>query len=158
LLAILDFTKGATMKTQQLQVSARIQAPATLVYAIIADYRDGHPHMLPSYFSNLVVEEGGVGAGTRIRFDMTAMGKTQTFRAVISEPEPGRVLLEDIGPGTGSVTTFTVDPVDQGAQAQVTITTELKARTGIGGMIERFFTGLFLRRVYAQELKLLGDI
>jgi hypothetical protein len=66
--------------------------------------------------------------------------------------------MEDIGPGTGSVTTFTVDPVAQGAQAQVTIATELKTRAGIGGMIEGFFTGLFLRRVYTQELKLLGEV
>ena len=146
------------MNSQQIQMSTRIPAPASLVYSIIADYREGHPQILPAYFSDLVVEEGGFGAGTRIRFTMTALGKTQTFRALISEPEPGRVLVEDNGPETGTVTTFTVDPVAQGEQAQVTIATELKSSGGLRGAIERFFTGLFLRRVYTQELKLLGEV
>jgi hypothetical protein len=146
------------MSTYQVQTSAHISAPAQLVYAIIADYRNGHPHILPSYFSNLVVEEGGIGAGTRIRFDMTALGRKQTFRATVSEPEPGRVLLEDNGPKAGSMTTFTVDPVAQGAEAQVTITTQFQQRSGLGGLIERFISGLFLRRVYAQELQLLAKV
>src|SRR5918993_898798 len=50
----------------------RVPAPPAEVYAILADYTEGHPHILPSsYFRNIEVEEGGVGAGTRIRFDMT---------------------------------------------------------------------------------------
>ncbi|CAN5849949.1 hypothetical protein BH10CHL1_BH10CHL1_09460 [soil metagenome] len=146
------------MKKLQLQMSTCIPAPASLVYRISADYREGHPQILPAYFSDLVVEEGGFGAGTRIRFKMTALGKIQTFHALISEPEPGRVLVEDTGPEAGTVTTFTIDPIAQGEQAQVTIATELKSSGGIGGVIERFFTRMFLRRVYTQELKLLGEV
>ena len=40
----------------------------------------------------IIVEEGGVGAGTRIRFTMTVLGKTVTLRADVTEPVPGRVL------------------------------------------------------------------
>jgi hypothetical protein len=146
------------MNTYQIQISARIHAPANVVYAIIADYCNGHPQILPSYFSNLVVEEGGTGAGTRIRFDMTLMGNKQSYRATITEPEPGRVLVEDNGPEAGSVTTFTVAPAAQGVEAQVTITTQFTQRPGLAGWIERFMIGLFLPRVYSQELQLLEEV
>ncbi len=72
-----------------------MDAPADRVYAIIADYRNGHPHILPKQFRNLTVEQGGVGAGTIIRFEVRVFGQTQHFRAVVSEPEPGRVLVEE---------------------------------------------------------------
>ena len=55
------------------------------------------------------MEQGGYGAGTVIRCSIRVMGRTQTFRASITEPEPGRVLVEtDLT--MPSVTTFTVDP------------------------------------------------
>src|SRR5262245_56834492 len=65
------------MITYQVTASAAMNAPAEQVYNIIADYRNGHPHLLPKQFSNLLVEEGGYGAGTRIRFQMTAFGQTR---------------------------------------------------------------------------------
>lgn len=146
------------MNTYQVQASARIQAPASVVYAVIADYRNGHPHILPAYFSNLVVEEGGIGAGTRIRFDMTLLGQTQHYRATVSEPEPGRVLLEDNGPEAGSVTTFTVDSIGQAQAAQVMITTTFTQRPGLGGWLERFLISRLVPRIYAQELQLLDKV
>ena len=41
-----------------------IGAPATHIYHCIADFERHHPRFLPSAFSQLRVEEGGVGAGT----------------------------------------------------------------------------------------------
>jgi len=47
------------MTSYRVQVSARVAAPPEVVYRLIADYRDGHPRIVPpKYFSNLVVEEG----------------------------------------------------------------------------------------------------
>jgi hypothetical protein len=143
-----------TMKTQQVSAMAVINAPASQIYAILADYRDGHPRILPKqYFSALEVERGGVGAGTVIRSQMRAPGMTRTFLADITEPEPGRVLVEsnrvEADPASQSVTTFTVDPINGGQQAQVTISTALP----VANWLEGFFTTMFLRRVYAQELK-----
>jgi len=141
---------------QQITMSAYIKAPAEHVYAILANYYDGHPTILPrQYFSDLQVEQGGIGAGTVIRFQMHVPGKTQTFRAAIAEPKPGRVLVETNLP-SGPVTTFTVDPRTEGQYAQVTITTELETREGILGLMERFLTRVTLRRIYAQELRLLA--
>src|SRR5512136_1839193 len=142
------------MKTRQVSAAAVINAPARQVYAILADYHDGHPRILPKqYFSSLEVERGGVGAGTVIRFQMRAPSMTRTFLADITEPEPGRVLVEsnrtETDPAAQSVTTFTVDPINGGQQAQVTISTALS----VSNWLEGLFTTMFLRRVYAQELK-----
>jgi hypothetical protein len=75
--------------------SAVIAAPPPIVYGLIADYRQGHPSILPArYFQNLQVEEGGVGAGTRISFQMRSFGRIRRFQAQVTEPEPGRQLRE----------------------------------------------------------------
>src|SRR5262252_7828855 len=121
--------------------SSRIEAPPARVYSIIADYNQHHPRIVPpEYFKSLEVEEGGVGAGTRIHVTMRVIGTTITFRHIVSEPEPGRVLIESDVEGN-SATSFTVDQTDSGAAATLTITTEFTTqRGGILGKIERFLT------------------
>jgi hypothetical protein len=132
--------------------SAIIPARRERVYSLIANYQDGHPRILPRQFSDLIVEQGGVGAGTVIRFRMTLFGRTQSFRAAITEPEPGRVLLETYLEPMGTVTTFIVDPGTAPADSRVTIATEFPVRRGVLGFIEKMFSGLLLRPIYAQEL------
>lgn len=157
------------MTIQGITASAQISAPAATLYASIADYRGGRPCILPrQFFAGLEEEQGGIGAGTRLRFQMRAMGTTRNFRCLVSEPVPRPVLAEinvEAASGTGepdwasgSVTTFTVDPLERGRQAQVTISTELKARAGPAGWIERVLTASFLRRVFAQELQRLATV
>jgi len=139
------------MKTR-IAAAAIIEAPARQVYAILEDYVSGHPNILPPrYFADLQVEQGGVGAGTVIGFQMHVLGKTQRSRAAITEPEPGHVLVETNLP-SGAVTTFTVDPRMGGQQAQVTIATEL----AVSSWLEGVFTRMLLHRIYVQELKLLA--
>src|SRR5215510_10711701 len=130
--------------------TAEIGAPADRLYGIIADYRNGHPRILPPAFTGLTVEAGGVGAGTRIRVGMRVLGRVMTFPAEVSEPNPGRVLVERNFGDRPSVTTFTVDRLDP-ARSRVTISTELPARAGILGRLERFFTRRFLEPIYAAE-------
>ena len=136
----------------RIAASAIIRVPAQQVYTILADYHNGHSHILPSqYFSDLHVEQGGIGAGTVIGFQMRVLGKTQTFRAAITEPEPGHVLVETNLP-SGPVTTIAVDPNMGGQHAQVTITTELT----VSNWLEGVFTKMLLHRIYVQELELLA--
>jgi hypothetical protein len=137
--------------------SAEIDAPADRLYGIIADYRHGHPRILPPAFTGLTVEAGGVGAGTRIRVGMRVFGRVMTFPAEVSEPNPGRVLVERNFGDRPSVTTFTVDRLDD-ARSRVTIATELPARTGIAGRVERFLTRRFLERIYTAELTNLAAV
>src|SRR5262245_34053686 len=111
------------MPRHRITAEGVVDAPPGAAYAVIADYRDGHPHILPRPpFVSLEVEEGGVGAGTVIRFRMRMLAKTRTMRAAITEPEPGRVLVESDLDGD-VISTFTVDPVEDGRKARVTITT-----------------------------------
>lgn len=138
--------------------TALIPARRERVYALIANYNDGHPRILPKQFSNLVVEQGGVGAGTVIRFQMTVFGKKQTFRAAITEPEPGRVLVETDLDTNAAVTTFTVDPGTAPADSRVTISTTLWVRSGFLGRIEKTLSTLLLRPMYAQELTNLARV
>ena len=148
------------MKPYRATASALIDAPPKLVYDILADYRGGHPLILPkSYFVSLDVEKGGVGAGTVISFQMRIFGKMQTFRAAITEPEPGRVLVESNLDGAGSTTSFIVDARNQNASCEVTIATEgMTERSSLLGALERFLTISFLQRIYRAELKLLSEL
>src|SRR5215831_18101901 len=118
--------------------SARIDAAPQRIYDVIRDYR---------------VESGGIGAGTTIRFDVTVLGQTQHYKAVVSEPDPGRVLVERNVEPNDSVTTFFVAPENGGRAATVRIETEMKQRPGIAGKIERFLIERVLPPMYDQELK-----
>ena len=138
--------------------SALVPARQERVYSLIANYKDGHPRILPRQFSNLTVEQGGVGAGTVIRFQMTLLGKKQTFRAAITEPQPGKVLVETYMDGNDAVTTFTVNPGTAPADSRVTISTELPVRSGLLGKLERMFSTLLLRPIYEKQLENLSRV
>lgn len=141
-----------------ISASAIIPARRERVYSLLANYRDGHARILPRQFSNLVVEQGGVGAGTVIRFQVSLLGRKQNLRAAITEPEPGRVLVETYLDGNGAVTTFTVSPGHAPADSNVTISTALPVRAGWLGIIERKFSTLLLRPVYQRELENLARV
>ena len=137
--------------------SAVIHASARVVYQLLADYRGGHPRILPKqYFPQLEVERGGVGAGTIIRFQVRILGSTRDVRAEITEPTPGQVLVEtDLV--TGARTTFLVTPQDKGAACRVEIRTEWDAK-GLRGWIERMAAPRLLRRIYVAELAQLASV
>jgi Polyketide cyclase / dehydrase and lipid transport len=136
--------------------AALVPAEPSRVYAVIADYHRGHRHILPKEFSGMVVEKGGTGRGTVIRFQVSVFGRKQTFRAAISEPEPGRVLVETDLDTNGAVTTFVVDPDPASGHSRVTITTELATRKGLAGTVEKFLSTRLLRPMYVRELGLLA--
>ena len=137
-----------------LHVSAErsISAPAAAVYDLLADYRVGHPSILPPAFSDLEVVHGGAGAGTEIRFAMTLGGRKQLVTASVDEPEPGRVLTETY-PDRGAITSFTVDPL--GNQSRVRIETSWEPPRGPAGLIERLILPRLFRKIYAEELDLI---
>jgi len=135
------------------EASAELNAPAETVYRIIADYRTRHPRIIPPrYLRNLTVDAGGYGDGTLIRYDAIAFGRTRHVRARVTEPEPGRVLLEsDLD--LALVTTFTVDPLD-GARSRLTIATDMPTHAGLAGWLERLLIRAYFKRAYAEELTL----
>lgn len=145
------------MPRQRFSSSTELSAPAGYVYALLADYRNAHQRILPArYVRGFAVERGGVGAGTVVRFAMRLAGRSRWIRAVVTEPEPGRVLLErDVD--TGALTTFTVEPLATGGCA-VTIATDLTIRRGLRGRVERLVAWVLLRRVYDAELAQLRTV
>lgn len=139
------------MKRAQAEESREFAGQAAAVYAILADYEEGHPAILPrGYFTHLEVEKGGRGDGTVIRYGLKLGGRVNEVTADVSEPSPGRVLAERVRDERGTLTTFTVDPLVDG-RVRVTIATSWKA-TGVRGWIERVFAPLLLRRIFREEL------
>lgn len=134
-----------------------VDARPDVVYHILSDYRTHHPRILPKpAFQSLVVEKGGVGAGTVIKVGMKVGGRIHSFRMDVSEPQPGRVLAErDVD--SGAVTTFTVTPQDGGARAHVEIATEWPRKRGLKGFIERIVNPMVVKPLYRKELAQLAD-
>jgi hypothetical protein len=146
------------MAKHTVSASRLISAPARKVYDIIADYRDGHPRILPKpYFVSLSVEQGGYGAGTVIDFQMQLMGRTQSFHSTITEPEPGHLLMET-DMNSGAVTSFTVDPRTDGQEAFVTIATTTTVPDGVAGKVQGWLTNRLLRPIYEKELDQLAVV
>ena len=144
----------------KVKADAVLNARPEDVYATIADYRIGHPSILPKEsLYDLQVEEGGYGAGTIIRFKSRILGVEQSFHHRVSEPEPGRVLVEqDIATVQNVTTTFTVIPIEEGQKSQVEISTTMNASPGMRGFVERVVLSIFNPRIYRKELKLLEAV
>lgn len=139
----------------QISADAHVAATPAGVYGILADYRVGHPDILPrKYFTGLEVQAGGTGAGTRIRFGMRSFGSVRYLTAEVSEPEPGRVLVET-GVEMPIVTSFTVDAEGEGSR--VTIATRWAA-PGPGGWLMSLLAPGMLRKVYVAELAELARV
>lgn len=143
-------------RTVLVSITTEVEAPPDVVYDVLADYRQGHPHILPErYFSDFFVEEGGTGEGTIIRYRLRTAGRERTIRALIHEPEPGHMLTEtDLE--TGAVTTFRLEPVAGTQHTSLTITTEWQS-PGLRGFVEQRFAPPLLRKIYREELRKLSD-
>ena len=130
-----------------------IDAPADVVYHCIADYREHHrpSGFLPPAFSDMEIAQGGVGAGTHVSWLMKLAGQTRRAEAVISEPDPGHILVET---GPSVVTTFTVQPAEHGALVRFDTTID---EGGIQGLMNRLLAPRLLRPLYADELSRLEE-
>ncbi len=134
------------------EYSEVIYARPEAIYAVLSDYEQGHPAILPKqYFTELEVEQGGHGAGTILRGALKVWGTEYRFHQIVSEPEPGRVLMEtDLD--NGQVTKFIVEPLDNGQRTRVTIASDFPPSPGLIGLTERWIKPAVTRRIYAAEL------
>lgn len=140
------------MATIHVAAENTVRAPAETVYGYLADFRNHHPKFLPPSFSEFEVEEGGIGAGTVVRFSLNAGGRHRPYRMVVGEPEPGRVLTES-DTTSSLVTTFTVEPDgERPGGSRVRIESSWTGAGGVGGFFERRFAPVALRRVFEEEL------
>lgn len=145
---------GLLMATVHVSAERLIRAAPARVYTYLANYRDDHPKILPPAFSDYLVEEGGIGEGTIISFTVTTGGRARAMRARVTEPEPGRQLMEsDLD--SDLVTIFLVDP--EGNDSRVRITTTWQRQGGLNGFVEQLFAPMMLRRLYDEELANLDE-
>lgn len=128
----------------------RVEAPAKDLYTYIADMREHHQRFLPPSFSEFEVTAGGVGAGTVTRFRVTAGRRSRVYEMEVSEPDPGRVLVES-DRGSSLKTTFAVVP--DGEATKVSIVTEWDGAGGVGGIFERLFAPKVMKGIYLEELE-----
>ena len=144
------------MSKIHVEVSEIIEAPAAQVYAILADFEVAHPAILPKpYFAETAVETGGHGAGTIYNLRMNVYGIESHYRMSVTEPEPGRKLVETDLNGQ-VVTTMHVDPLgDQ--RCRLTFASDFTASRGFMGFMERLTMPGITRRIYKQEMQILAD-
>jgi uncharacterized protein YndB with AHSA1/START domain len=136
------------------QASHIIDARPEQVYAVISDYQVGHPAILPKYFTGIRVVKGGQGAGTELYSDVKLYGQEFHYHQVVTEPEPGRVIVEtDVE--TGQFSRFTFEPVNGGKQTKVTIFSEFPASPGLKGWVEKLMQPSLAARIYKEELHIL---
>ena len=126
-----------------------IDAPADVLYHCIADYVEHHrpDGFLPPAFSDLEILRGGVGAGTEVRWVINAGGRRRTVTATVTEPVPGRRLVET---GSGIETTFMVEPTIRGTWVRFDTTID---DGGLQGVLTRLFAARLFGPVYEDELR-----
>ena len=132
----------------------RIDVPAELVYHLLADYREHHSPagFLPPAFSDQEILAGGVGAGTRLRYTLTSGGRRRVVTSEISEPVPGRVMVET---AEGIETTVTVEPSVHGAVVRFDTILDTP---GLEGLMTRLFAARLLAPLYEDELERLARL
>jgi hypothetical protein len=139
--------------------SARRQIEATpqAVYEALADYTTHHPRIMPpSYFSNLEVESGGIGAGTLFHITLRVPGRDQRLHMRVDEPTPGRILTET-NVDTGVVTRFSVDPADGGGHTIAAMTSDWPTASGFRGLSDRWILPRMTKHIFEKQLDQLAE-
>jgi hypothetical protein len=133
-----------------------IDASPAAVYEVLADYRVHHPRIMPgSLFSDLHVEEGGVGGGTIFHITLRVLGRRQKLHMEVAEPDPGRVLTET-NLDTGVVTEFRVAPGGGASRTHAQISSDWEVDGGPRRLVDRWIAPLLMRRIFAQQLRKLS--
>ena len=123
-----------------------IAAPAERVRQALADYAETRPKLLTEQFSEYQVQEGGVGAGTRVHWKLAATSKrVRDCLLSVTESADGRLVETDAN--SSMVTTWTVTPAGE-SNSTVSVQTTWNGAGGVGGFFERTFAPGGLRRIY----------
>ena len=126
-----------------------VRQSSDFVHHLFADFVNHHPKFLPPSFGNLNIESGGYGAGTVYTFTQRSAGRTRAFKMRVTEPDPGRILIEH-DQLSNLKTTFTFTPVGQ--QTRITLETVWESAGGLSGMLEAWFAPMLMRGLYRDEL------
>ncbi|MET7896633.1 SRPBCC family protein [Streptomyces mirabilis] len=123
-----------------------IAADAEAVFDALADYSGTRAKLLPEYFSEYEVREGGDGEGTLVHWKLQATSKrVRDCLLEVTEPTDGELVEKDRN--SSMVTTWRVTPAGEG-KSRVVVTTVWDGASGIGGFFEKTFAPKGLGRIY----------
>ncbi|CAJ1494960.1 SRPBCC family protein [[Mycobacterium] burgundiense] len=135
------------------QVSATstvlVNATPDEVLAAVADYNEVRPKILSSQYSDYQVLQGGVGAGTVVKWKLQAT-KSRVREVQANVDIAGKTVIEKDANST-MVTNWTVAPAGPGAS--VTVKTSWTGAGGVKGIFEGIFAPLGLKKIQAEVLK-----
>jgi hypothetical protein len=139
------------MATVTARATRAVDASPEQVLAFLRDYREARPRILTDNYSQYRVESGGQGQGTVIGYHFAAGGRERDYRLSIEEDGAG---LSERDQLSSFVSRWTVAPGEAGAQ--VTVEASWQGGGGIGGVFERTFAPMGLRRIYGEMLEKLS--
>jgi hypothetical protein len=135
------------MATVTARATKAVDAQPERVLEFLRDYRDGRPRILTDNYTAYRVEQGGHGAGTVIGYHFAAGGRERDYR--LSAEEDGGELVER-DQLSSFVSRWTIAP--SGSGSEVTLESSWQGAGGIGGVFERTFAPMGLRRIYGEML------
>jgi Polyketide cyclase / dehydrase and lipid transport len=135
------------MATVTARATKAVDAQPERVLEFLRDYRAGRPRILTENYTAYRVEQGGHGSGTVIGYHFAAGGRERDYRLSIAE-EGGELIERD--QLSSFVSRWTVAP--NGSGSEVTLESSWQGAGGIGGVFERTFAPMGLRRIYGQML------
>jgi hypothetical protein len=135
------------MATVTARATKAVEASPERVLEFLRDYREARPRILPDNYTAYRVESGGHGQGTVIGYHFAAGGRERDYRLAVEEDGGGLFERDQL---SSFVSHWTVAP--SGAGAEVTLESSWQGASGIGGMFERTFAPMGLRRIYGEML------
>jgi hypothetical protein len=129
------------------------------VYALVADYREGRPRILPPAFLDYVVEEGGAGVGTVVRYRLRAGRRERQYRMRVDEARIGADdgALTETDTSSSFATSWALKAAEGGRRTAVQISSRWEGTGGVGGFFERLFAPTALRRLHVETLDRLAS-
>jgi Polyketide cyclase / dehydrase and lipid transport len=140
------------MATVTARATKAVEAPPERVLEFLRDYREARPRILTENYTAYRVEQGGHGAGTVIGYHFAAGGRERDYRLTV-EDEGGDLVERD--QLSSFVSRWTIAP--NGSGSEVTLESSWQGAGGIGGVFERTFAPMGLRRIYGQVLDRLAE-
>jgi Polyketide cyclase / dehydrase and lipid transport len=142
------------MATVTASATKAIDVPPERVLEFLRDYREARPRILTDNYTAYRVEQGGHGKGTVIGYHFAAGGRERDYRLQVEEDSAGLFERDQL---SSYVSRWTVAP--GGSGSEVTLEASWQGAGGIGGVFERTFAPIGLRRIFGEMLdKLAGAV
>lgn len=135
------------MATVKASASKVVNAPPERVLEFLRNYRDERPKILTDNFSAYRVEQGGEGTGTIVAYHFESAGRGRDYRLRVEEDDRS---VRERDEFSTFVSVWNVDP--DGVGSNVTLEASWTGAGGVGGIFERLFAPLGLRRIYGEIL------